>query len=328
MPRSSGPRRPRPRCGSASTRGTRRTSPGESGSKATARPRAASARKNGSHPQRPATSPCPTRTGAPSRTAGERRCRPAKWMISPAVDGGGHGAPPRRVAHAARPAASPRAGLRAVPRMRYSRSVTLGQGFLVTAAAAAAGLVNAVAGGGTLLTFPSLLARRAARRCRQRDEHGRAVARPVSSVWAYRQHIDDERRRALVARRSPPSSAGPSARCCCWPCRRRPSRRWSPGSSCSRARCSRCRGHPQAGGAPRGREPPGGALGDPAPHLDLRRLLRRGDRDPDARGDGHPAALQHAARERAQGALRAAQQRRAAAALRALGEGRLPRWPR
>ena len=35
--------------------------------------------------------------------------------------------------------------------------MTLADGMLVTGSAAAAGLINAVAGGGTLLTFPALI---------------------------------------------------------------------------------------------------------------------------------------------------------------------------
>jgi uncharacterized membrane protein YfcA len=76
--------------------------------------------------------------------------------------------------------------------------VTLGDGFLVTASAAAAGLINAVAGGGTLLTFPALLMAGLG------PVHANATSTvalwpgQLSSVWAYRRHIGEERRRAVV----------------------------------------------------------------------------------------------------------------------------------
>ncbi len=76
--------------------------------------------------------------------------------------------------------------------------MTFGQGVLVTAAAAAAGLVNAVAGGGTLLSFPSLILAGLSPVSANVTSTVALWPGQVSSVWAYRQHLHDERRRALI----------------------------------------------------------------------------------------------------------------------------------
>lgn len=76
--------------------------------------------------------------------------------------------------------------------------MTVGQGVLVTAAAATAGLVNAVAGGGTLLTFPSLLLAGLSPVSANVTSTVALWPGQLSSVWAYRQHIGDERQRAVV----------------------------------------------------------------------------------------------------------------------------------
>jgi uncharacterized membrane protein YfcA len=76
--------------------------------------------------------------------------------------------------------------------------VTIGQGVLVTAAAAAAGLVNAVAGGGTLLSFPSLIVAGLSPVSANVTSTVALWPGQLSSVWAYRRHVHDERRRAVV----------------------------------------------------------------------------------------------------------------------------------
>jgi uncharacterized protein len=76
--------------------------------------------------------------------------------------------------------------------------VTITQGLLVSAAAAAAGVVNAVAGGGTLLTFPSLLLAGLSPVTANATSTVALWPGQLSSVWAYRGHIRDERTRALV----------------------------------------------------------------------------------------------------------------------------------
>ncbi|BDG01670.1 sulfite exporter TauE/SafE family protein [Anaeromyxobacter oryzae] len=76
--------------------------------------------------------------------------------------------------------------------------MTFGQGLLVTGAAATAGLVNAVAGGGTLLTFPSLLLAGLSPVSANATSTVALWPGQLSSVWAYRRHIADERKHALV----------------------------------------------------------------------------------------------------------------------------------
>jgi uncharacterized protein len=68
----------------------------------------------------------------------------------------------------------------------------------VTGSAAVAGLMNAVAGGGTLLTFPSLVVAGLTPVTANVTSTVALWPGQLSSVWAYRGHIQDERRRALV----------------------------------------------------------------------------------------------------------------------------------
>ncbi len=76
--------------------------------------------------------------------------------------------------------------------------VTLGQDALLLGASIVAGVVNAIAGGGTLLTFPALLA------VGMPAVHANATNTvalfpgQLASSWAYRRHIAEERRRAWV----------------------------------------------------------------------------------------------------------------------------------
>jgi uncharacterized protein len=76
--------------------------------------------------------------------------------------------------------------------------VTIGQMVLVTAAAGAAGVVNAVAGGGTLLSFPSLLAAGFSPVAANVTSSVALWPGQISSLWAFRGHLAEERRRALV----------------------------------------------------------------------------------------------------------------------------------
>ncbi|WP_242395917.1 sulfite exporter TauE/SafE family protein [Anaeromyxobacter oryzisoli] len=76
--------------------------------------------------------------------------------------------------------------------------MTFAQGLFVTGASATAGLVNAVAGGGTLLTFPSLLLAGLSPVSANATSTVALWPGQISSVWAYRRHLGDERRRALV----------------------------------------------------------------------------------------------------------------------------------
>jgi uncharacterized membrane protein YfcA len=68
----------------------------------------------------------------------------------------------------------------------------------VTGSAAVAGLMNAVAGGGTLLTFPSLVVAGLSPVTANVTSTVALWPGQLSSVWAYRGHIQDERQRALV----------------------------------------------------------------------------------------------------------------------------------
>jgi uncharacterized membrane protein YfcA len=76
--------------------------------------------------------------------------------------------------------------------------VTTADGALLTVASAAAGLVNAIAGGGTLLTFPALLASGVAPVAANATNTVALFPGQLASSFAYRSHIADERRRALV----------------------------------------------------------------------------------------------------------------------------------
>jgi uncharacterized protein len=68
----------------------------------------------------------------------------------------------------------------------------------VAGSAAVAGLMNAVAGGGTLLTFPALLLAGLSPVAANATSTVALWPGQISSVWAYRGHIQDERKRALV----------------------------------------------------------------------------------------------------------------------------------
>jgi uncharacterized membrane protein YfcA len=76
--------------------------------------------------------------------------------------------------------------------------VTVADGALLTAAAAAAGVVNAIAGGGTLLTFPALLGAGVPPVAANATNTVALFPGQLASSFAYRSHIADERRRAIV----------------------------------------------------------------------------------------------------------------------------------
>ncbi len=76
--------------------------------------------------------------------------------------------------------------------------MTVADGALLAAASAAAGLVNAIAGGGTLLTFPALLAAGVSPVAANATNTVALFPGQLASSFAYRSHIADERRRAVV----------------------------------------------------------------------------------------------------------------------------------
>jgi uncharacterized membrane protein YfcA len=76
--------------------------------------------------------------------------------------------------------------------------VTVADGALLAAAAVVAGVVNAVAGGGTLLTFPALLAAGIPPVSANATNTVALFPGQLASSLAYRGHIADERRRALA----------------------------------------------------------------------------------------------------------------------------------
>ncbi len=76
--------------------------------------------------------------------------------------------------------------------------MTIAHGAFLTAAAAVAGVVNAIAGGGTLLTFPALLAAGVPPVPANATNTVALFPGQLASSFAYRSHIADERRRALV----------------------------------------------------------------------------------------------------------------------------------
>jgi uncharacterized membrane protein YfcA len=76
--------------------------------------------------------------------------------------------------------------------------VTFATGLLLAGASGIAGVVNAVAGGGTLLTFPALLAAGVAPVAANATNTVALVPGQLASTFAYRNYIADERRRALV----------------------------------------------------------------------------------------------------------------------------------
>jgi uncharacterized protein len=76
--------------------------------------------------------------------------------------------------------------------------VTLTQAALLAGASAVAGVVNAVAGGGTLLTFPTLLATGVPAVAANATNTVALFPGQLASSWAYRGHIGEERKRALT----------------------------------------------------------------------------------------------------------------------------------
>ncbi len=75
--------------------------------------------------------------------------------------------------------------------------MTVADGALLTLASAAAGVVNAIAGGGTLLTFPALLAAGVSPVLANATNTVALFPGQLASSFAYRGHIADERRRAV-----------------------------------------------------------------------------------------------------------------------------------
>ncbi len=76
--------------------------------------------------------------------------------------------------------------------------MTFSDGVILAASAAGAGVVNAVAGGGTLLTFPALLATGVPAVPANATNTVAVFPGQLASSFAYKVHILDERRRALV----------------------------------------------------------------------------------------------------------------------------------
>jgi uncharacterized protein len=76
--------------------------------------------------------------------------------------------------------------------------VTIADGAFLATAAAAAGVVNAIAGGGTLLTFPSLIAVGVSPVAANATNTVALFPGQLASSFAYKTHIQDERRRAIV----------------------------------------------------------------------------------------------------------------------------------
>jgi uncharacterized protein len=76
--------------------------------------------------------------------------------------------------------------------------VTIADGVFLGVAAAAAGVVNAIAGGGTLLTFPSLVAVGISPVAANATNTVALFPGQLASSFAYKTHIRDERRRAIV----------------------------------------------------------------------------------------------------------------------------------
>jgi uncharacterized membrane protein YfcA len=76
--------------------------------------------------------------------------------------------------------------------------VTFTSAVLLAGASGVAGVVNAVAGGGTLLTFPALLAAGIAPVAANATNTVALVPGQLASAYAYRSYLADERRRAMV----------------------------------------------------------------------------------------------------------------------------------
>jgi uncharacterized membrane protein YfcA len=76
--------------------------------------------------------------------------------------------------------------------------VTIVDAAILAASAFAAGLVNAVAGGGTLITFPALMSTGVPPVAANATNTVALFPGQMASSWAYRSHIADERKRALA----------------------------------------------------------------------------------------------------------------------------------
>ena len=76
--------------------------------------------------------------------------------------------------------------------------VTIADGAVLSASAVAAGIVNAIAGGGTLITFPALLATGVPAVSANATNTVAIFPGQLASSFAYKSHILDERRRALA----------------------------------------------------------------------------------------------------------------------------------
>jgi uncharacterized membrane protein YfcA len=80
-------------------------------------------------------------------------------------------------------------------------TLTFSQGAFLAAAAAGAGLINAIAGGGTLLTFPALVGvlggGPAAAVTANATNTVALWAGQLSSAFAYKRHLQEERKRAI-----------------------------------------------------------------------------------------------------------------------------------
>jgi uncharacterized membrane protein YfcA len=76
--------------------------------------------------------------------------------------------------------------------------MTLVDGALLAAAATGAGVVNAIAGGGTLLTFPALLAVGIGPVAANATNTLALWPGQLSGAWAYRSHLGDEKKLAIA----------------------------------------------------------------------------------------------------------------------------------
>ncbi len=76
--------------------------------------------------------------------------------------------------------------------------MTVSQGAVLAATAVVAGVVNAVAGGGTLLTFPALVMVGLPPVEANATNTAALFPGQLASSWAYRSHIEEERRRAIA----------------------------------------------------------------------------------------------------------------------------------
>ncbi|HET9551670.1 MAG TPA: sulfite exporter TauE/SafE family protein [Anaeromyxobacteraceae bacterium] len=75
--------------------------------------------------------------------------------------------------------------------------MTFSQAALLAAASVGAGIINAIAGGGTLLTFPALLSAGMPPVTANATNTLALWSGQLSGAWAYRSHIGDERARAI-----------------------------------------------------------------------------------------------------------------------------------